>query len=373
MTKMTNNQVFPPDFCPETTRSCLKLIKASCSFTLRAMPGLGVSFFLKHMANKPEYYWIPLNLYELSKPTAQSLIKYLANTLGCPIPGKYESVAHCIEGRIHELTKTHERIVLVFNRFDSLDNATGTLMLNTLRSIRDINREKIVFIFAASKSLAGRLTPQHMDSFNLFSKEVFLKPFSPRDLAVLLTLDKSASLVTARSLPRVIALSGGHHSLAQTLLRCQSLDNPLGDPMVRLQLDYLLSCLTPKEIQALLQISSNNNTSCNDSLVHYGFVLKESSKTRVFTKLMEMHLTTKQAHTLPPKEKALLDLLQHHAPNFVTKDEIIEKLWINTRDGGSEWALTALLYRLRKHPAFIASGNTIMTFKKRGYVLILAE
>lgn len=367
---MTKQQAFPHDFCPESTQACLKLIEASCSFTLRAMPGLGVSFFLKHLAKKPEYFWLPLNLYELPKPTPQLLIKYLAHTLGCPIPGKYESLAHCIEGRIQELAKNHERIVLVFNRFDALEQATGMFMLNTLRSIRDINRKNIIFIFAASKSLANRLSPQQMDSFNLFSKEVFLKPFSSRDLSFLLTLDKSASLVTPQHVPRVIELSGGHHSLAQTLLRCQSLDNPLGDPMVRLQLDYLLSCLNPKEAQDLLRVTSSNNTNKNDLLAHYGFVLKERSKTRMFTKLLEKHLKTKQVHALPPKEKALLDLLQYHAPNFVSKDEIIEKVWINTRDGGSEWALTALLYRLRKHPSFIASGNTISTLKKRGYALV---
>ncbi len=367
---MTKAQVFPRDFCSETTRSCLKLINASCSFTLRSMPGLGVSFFLKHLMQKQNYYWIPLNLYELPKPKPQTLIQYLANILGCPIPGKHDSLARCIEGRIHELAQKHERIVLVFNRYDALEQATGMFMINTLRSIRDINREKIVFIFATSKSLASRLTPQQMDSFNLFSKEVFLKPYQSNELAYLLTLDKSASLVGKNDLQRVITLSGGHHSLAQTLLRCQSLDNPLGDPMVRLQLDYILSCLSPHELEILLIESRYSQLEPNHPLICSGFVIKKPSGYQLFTSLLEQHLQTKHLQELPPKEKALLDILQKHAPDFVSKDELIEQLWNNSRDGGSEWALTALLYRLRKHPSFIASGNTIVTYKKRGYALI---
>lgn len=370
MTNMTKSQAFPIDFCSETTQSCLKLIDASCSFTLRAMPGLGVSFFLKHLMQHKNYYWIPLNLYELPKPKPKTLIQFLANALGCPIPGKYESLAHCIEGRIQELAKNHERIVLVFNRYEALEHATGTLMLNTLRSIRDINREKIVFIFAASKSLANRLSPHQMDSFNLFSKEVFLKPFRPDELAHLLTLDKSASLVGKSDLQRVIIMSGGHHSLAQTLLRCQSLDNPLGDPMVRLQLDYIYSCLSPYESEILLHESRYWQLEPNHPLIRMGFIVEKKSGNHLFSSLLSQHLQTKHAQELPPKEKALLSLLQKQAPNFVSKDELIEKLWNNSRDGGSEWALTALLYRLRKHPSFIASGNSIITFKKRGYALV---
>ena len=90
----------------------------------------------------------------------------------------------------------------------------------------------------------------------------------------------------------------------------------------------------------------------------------------MFTLLLEQHLQTKRSQVLPPKEKALLGILQKNAPDFVSKDVLIEQLWNNSRDGGSEWALTALLYRLRKHPSFIASGNTIVTYKKRGYALV---
>lgn len=101
-----------------------------------------------------------------------------------------------------------------------------------------------------------------------------------------------------------------------------------------------------------------------------GFVIKKQSGYQLFTSLLQQHLQTKHPHELPPKEKTLLNILQKHAPDFVSKDELIEQLWNNSRDEGSEWALTAPLYRLRKHPSFIASGNTIVTYKKRGYALI---
>jgi DNA-binding winged helix-turn-helix (wHTH) protein len=367
---MTNSKVFPVDFCQETTNTCLKLINASCSFTLRSMPGLGVSFFLKHLMQKQKYFWVPLNLYELQKPKPQTLIHYLANYLGFPLPGKNGSLARCIEDRMSELAQKHERVVLIFNRYDALEQATGSFMLNALRSIRDINREKIVCICATSKSLSSQLKPKQMDCLNLFAKEVFLKPYRPKELNWLLTLDKSATLVGPKDLQQVIFLSGGHHSLAQTLLRCQSLANPLGDPMVRLQLDYILSCLTPSEAKMLILESSRTQLERSHSLIRFGFVVDNYSQSKVFTSLVSQHLKTKHAQTLPPKEKALLSILQKHAPNHVSKDELIDKLWNNTRDGGSEWALTALLYRLRKHPSFIASGDSIVTYKKRGYALV---
>ena len=62
---------------------------------------------------------------------------------------------------------------------------------------------------------------------------------------------------------------------------------------------------------------------------------------QLITTLFSLHVQSKHPHELPPKEKALLDLLQKHAPDFVSKDELIEQLWNNSRDGGSEWTLTA--------------------------------
>ncbi len=143
--------------------------------------------------------------------------------------------------------------------------------------------------------------------------------------------------------------------------------------MVKLQLDHILSCLTPYETDILKHESHYKTLEPNHVLISLGFVILHPSGNHLFNSLVSQHLQTKHTQELPPKEKALLGILQQHAPDFVAKDELIESIWNNTRDGGSEWALTALLYRLRKHPSFIATGNTIVTYKKRGYALVESD
>lgn len=88
--------------------------------------------------------------------------------------------------------------------------------------------------------------------------------------------------------------------------------------------------------------------------------------------MFESYFANHRQKESPPKENKLLNLLRERSPECVSKDEIIELLWSNTGGEGSDWALNALVYRLRKHPAFVASGKTIITHKKQGYSITLS-
>ncbi len=58
-------------------------------------------------------------------------------------------------------------------------------------------------------------------------------------------------------------------------------------------------------------------------------------------------------------------------PNtVVSKATIFETIWKDDMDKASDWVLDALIYRLRRHWAFLSKGYVIESFKKRGYMLL---
>ncbi|MBI2597455.1 winged helix-turn-helix domain-containing protein [Candidatus Daviesbacteria bacterium] len=56
--------------------------------------------------------------------------------------------------------------------------------------------------------------------------------------------------------------------------------------------------------------------------------------------------------------------------NVVSKDEIFTEVWGEESENATDWALDALIYRLRKHPFLKAHGYIIESYKKVGYSLI---
>jgi len=73
---------------------------------------------------------------------------------------------------------------------------------------------------------------------------------------------------------------------------------------------------------------------------------------------------------LPAKEKALFSLLKKRLNMVVSKDQIFEHIWESDPESASDWALNALIYRLKKNPGFLASGYVIENHKKLGYSML---
>lgn len=73
---------------------------------------------------------------------------------------------------------------------------------------------------------------------------------------------------------------------------------------------------------------------------------------------------------LPVKESKLFKLLRKNLGNTVSKDEIFIEIWNENSEEATDWALDALIYRLRKHPFMITNGYIIESHKKIGYTLI---
>ncbi len=73
---------------------------------------------------------------------------------------------------------------------------------------------------------------------------------------------------------------------------------------------------------------------------------------------------------LPVKEAKLFKLLRQNAGKVVSKDEIFSEVWPEGDNGATDWALDALIYRLRKHPFMQSHHYIIESHKKVGYTLI---
>ncbi len=72
---------------------------------------------------------------------------------------------------------------------------------------------------------------------------------------------------------------------------------------------------------------------------------------------------------LPAKEAQLFKLLRNNIGKVISKDEIFSEVWGNDSEA-SDWALDALIYRLRKHSFMTSHGYIIESQKKVGYTLV---
>lgn len=335
------------DFCKSSVLDVEKLIENSTSFSVIGMPAMGISIFLKYLATLDFAYFIHIDINELSSPTETELFKQ--------IPSKEELAI---------LTKKHSRIVIIFNRFDRLKKQFSQSFFARLRSLRDIDREKIVMIFAANRPLTEQ-APKAVEggNLNMFSKTYFLKPYLIHDLEKLLKLN-SPKLLKHPMVKRALELSGGHYQLLQLLLKLDSLENPLSDTAVKLQLKELYEFLNYTRRKQLQKIALGKSIKELDKyLVDIGYIGKS-----LFTPLMVEYIKAHIRIKLPLQENRLFQLLRKKEGKLVTKNEIFENLW--TEGEGTDWALNALIYRLRKNPTFSTSGYIIESYKKVGYSLV---
>ena len=140
------------------------------------------------------------------------------------------------------------------------------------------------------------------------------------------------------------------------------------DQFVKLQMKGLIDYLDytqRKQIQkvALRQAQGKPISEIDDYLLGVGMI----NDNRLFSPLLAEYVRQNISVKLPPKEAKLFRLLRNSMGKIVDKEEIFNALW---PDGeGSNWALDALVYRLRKHPFIQNQGYIIESHKKVGYTL----
>lgn len=365
-----------PDFAKENLKNVRELIDNDLSFVVISMPGVGASCFLKYLAVQDFAHFIHVDLYSLPALSLHEFYKLLLLELGGkPHAKSDEKLLEEIKRNLKELSKKWGKVVIIFSRFDQLKSQfTPTFLSNiqslTTQSLTTVSESPVVEIFTSTKPLY-EIAPEALTGGNLnfYSEQVYFKPYSKDDLKKLLKVDPAKPLPSP-VLNQLLDLSGGHNQLFRILLSSQKQQNLLLDQFVKMQLKELTDYLDyyqRKQVQKIAMGKKINEI--DEYLTGVGMVKKRGLNFELFTPLLTDYIRTNMPVKLPVKEAKLFKLLRQHLGNTVSKDEIFTEIWQGS-DEATDWALDALIYRLRKHPFMKANGYIIESHKKVGYTLI---
>ncbi len=361
-------------FCTEKIKKLERLIKSSTSFTLAGMPGVGVTILLKYLATTNFAYFIYVDSYLLTNLTKDEFFRTLLKELGEEAINDSKIFERCLV-KLRELSEIHQKIVIIFNRFDQLHSIFDANFFSNIWALRNINPQKIVIISTGNKPL-HEVARKTLDGEHtgVFSRVVYLKPFSVQDLETMISAYVQSNLVED---PQAIQLAknlcGGHFQLLQLLLKSARLSNPLQDQFIKLQLKELYEFITYQQRKILQKVALGKSI---DNIDHYlieiGLVKKGPKGFELFTPLLCQYITQHHPKRLPAKEAKFFRLLKINLGKVVSKETIFELLWPdNSKEDNKtlDWALNSLIYRLKKNPTFISSGYVIENHKKEGYIL----
>lgn len=363
--------ILGPKFASDQLKTFKEHIAASLSFVVISMPGVGVSHFLKYLACQDLALFCYVDAYSLPHLTKYDLYKRLLSQLGGKPGSKQEDqLFHQSRAILKALTKKHDKIVIIFSRFDQLRKEFDHEFLGNLRSLVRIARGKIVLILTATNPL-NEISPEAIAGGNLgfYSENLYFKPYSKEDLKKLLPLT-SYKPTDKATIDEMINLSGGHNQLLHILLNSQK-ENLMHDQFVKMQMRDLIANLDYAQRKQLQKIALGKKIpGVDESLSGIGIVRKTDSGFELFTPLLKDYIKRNLPVKLPVKENKLFKLLRKNSGRVVTKDEIFAEVWEENPEKATDWALDALIYRLRRHPFIQSQGYIIESYKKQGYSLI---
>lgn len=348
-----------------------KLIEAGVSFVAMSMPGVGASYFLKYLASQRFAYFIYVDFYVLPTLSQHEFYRmFLKDLGGKPGPKTDEQVFLESKEILKKLCQEHEKIVIIFSRFDQLKNDFDANFLSNLQSLTTIQPNKIVLIFTSIKPLE-EIAPDAITGGNLtfYSKILYFKPYSSKDLKKLLVLEPELPR-PKETLEKLLELSGGHNQLLHILLNSKKQENLLLDRFVKMQLKELVDYLDYQQRKQIQKIALGKKLDEVDEYLLGVGMIKQSTSFELFTPLLAEYIKQNMPMRLPVKEAKLFRLLRQNMGKTVSKDELFKAVWGENEDGTTDWALDALIYRLRKNPGFSSQGYIIESQKKQGYTLI---
>lgn len=343
-----------------------KLIDQGISFVAMSMPGVGASYFLKYLASQKFAYFIYVDFYALPTLSQHEFYRmFLKDLGGKPGPKTDEQVFLDTKQILKNLSEHNDKIVIIFSRFDQLKNDFDANFLSNLQSLTTIQPNKIVLIFTSIKPLE-EIAPDAITGGNLtfYSKILYFKPYSAMDLKKLLKLERTLPF---KDLDKLIELSGGHNQLLHILLNSQKQQNLLLDRFVKMQMKELVDYLDYQQRKQIQKIALGKQIEEVDEYLLGVGMIKNG---KLFTPLLADYIKQNMPVKLPVKEARLFKLLRNNMGKTVPKDEIFQAVWENDSENATDWALDALIYRLRNHPFIKSQGYIIESHKKVGYALV---
>ncbi|OGE32323.1 hypothetical protein A3C59_02955 [Candidatus Daviesbacteria bacterium RIFCSPHIGHO2_02_FULL_36_13] len=370
-----------PDFAKEKMTELKAFIDAGLSFTILSMPGVGVSYALKYLASQSYAHFIHIDMYalpsltqhEFYKETLKAMLErsFLSSSAYRLLLTKSDDELFSeIKKKLVHLAEKQEKIVIIFSRFDQLKKDFDWNFLSNIQSLTTIAPNKIVEIFTSVKPL-NETAPEAVSGGNLnfFSKDLYFKPFESSDLKKLFLLEHT--LKAHPNLDDLISLSGGHVQLFYIILNSHKQQNLMLDQFVKQQMKFLVGYLDYTQRKQIQKIAKGNPGldpgSIDEYLLGVGMVTEGH---QLFTPLLTQYIRENMPIRLPAKEAKLFKLLKLNMGKTVPKEEIFNEVWGENNDSATDWALDALIYRLRKHPFMLSHGYIIESNKKVGYSLI---
>lgn len=362
-----------PHFNSETLSIIKKLVDSSVTFTLSGMPGVGGSIFLRYLSLQKFAHFIYIDTYQLAEINRLNYYQQLLKELGGKETyGSEQEILEECRNRLGELAKSEHRIVIIFNRFDQLRSYFSDQLFADLMSLKNVNIEKIVFIFTSHIPYI-EILPENISADkinNLFSKTVFLKPYSKPDLHQLLNIS-SSNIHTKEFTEKAIDLCGGHFQLLQLFLKSERLEPPFIDQFVKIQLKEIFEYLNYNQKKIVKKIALGKPiSSVDEHLLGVGVVKKTGKTYELFTPLFTEFIKSNSSAKMSLKESKLYKLLKENIGKVVSKEQIFSTIWDKDPDNTSDWALSSLLYRLRKHPTITSQNIIIESYKKLGIMML---
>ncbi|MBP7807413.1 helix-turn-helix domain-containing protein [Candidatus Saccharibacteria bacterium] len=357
-------------FCPDRMAEIKQLIDSSTDTAVVGMPGVGIATFLIELSKQPYGLMIFIDAHVLPRHTtddiARALLQKLGQEAGDMSP---DEVIRAVVARLQEACKRHERIVISIGGFDQLQAEFDKDFFHTLMTFKGVDKQKIIYLFGVCRRLDSLITNKMIDTdLRFFSSVYYLKPYEPDALRFLLPIYASTATLQHPRLNELIPYSGGNFQFLRLLLASQRQDRPVDDPLIKLAFSNIYNSLSGKQKTLLKQMAQNGSSDKTDEFLQgVGIIVPDGKRYKLFCELFVDCVRVYTQPRLPAKEQKLFRLLKRNIGEIVHKNEIMDVLW---PDGsGSEWALNALVYRLRRHPAFQSQQYSIENAKKLGYIL----
>lgn len=361
-----------PQFCASRMVEIKKRIDNSVDTSVVGMPGVGIATFLIELSKQPFGYMVFIDAHVLPKHTTADLCIALLQKLGGNPEGKTaDEVIRATVTALQKLCQQHDRIVISIGGFDQLQSSFNQELFHTLITFKGVDRQKIIYMFGVCRRMDDLITNKMVDTdLRLLSSIYYLKPYSPADLRYLLPIYGSSAALDNPRLDMLMQESGGNFQFLRLLLSSQQQETPVQDPFIKLAFTNIHKSLNSKQKILVRQIAQRGTSDKSDEfLLGVGLIIKDGHSYKLFSKLFEDCVLAYTFARLPAKEQKLFSLLKKNVGHIVSKQQLFDALW-KDEDVASEWALNALIYRLRKHPAFLARNYTIESNKKLGYTLI---
>ncbi len=362
----------PKNFRSKETDLAKRYIENSNSFTVVGMPGVGISSFIRFLATKDWGYSAHIDIYELYSLNSVEFFKLLSIKLGISFNEKANELGliQACKEKLRLLSLENKRVIILFNRFDQLNKIFTKEFFNNVRSLWEVNKRKIVFIFSANLPLSMQ-AKDAIDAGNIsfYETSLFLKPYGETDLYELYKLNSPNYLLNPDTFYRAHILSGGHYQLCELIIKSNSFIEPLTNEFIQIQLKLIYDKLDLVSQKTLQKFILGKKVIITPTLTNLGVIKREDDKPSFFSPVFEEYLKHVYTKRMSLREIQLFNLFQERIGKVVTKEEIFDYLWKDNLDHATDWALNALIYRIRKNPEFISKGMDLKSIKKVGYLL----